>query len=83
MNAPLPRYSPVGAVLDTCCGCTHHADVDAPEPHAAEQQMQKAPACSSVSGGTPGPAGSLLLLRTMTEDAPWMSACTYASCGRM
>jgi hypothetical protein len=27
MNEPVTRYSPDGAVLDTCSGCTHHADV--------------------------------------------------------
>ena len=27
MKLPVVRYSPVGAVLDTCDWCTHHADV--------------------------------------------------------
>ena len=60
----------------TCSGCTHHALVTILASQAWLRHTHAWPACDSVRGGMGAPGS---LLRTMVEEAPCRSACTYAS----
>jgi len=71
-KAPVVKYSPVGAVLETWCECTHQADVTTLAFQAFDLQIESAPAATSVFGCTSFPEGFLI----KQEAAPWISACT-------
>lgn len=73
---PVVKYSPVGAVLLTCSGYTHHAEVTTFAPHAALLATHACPASERVRGDILV-VGSLFL--TIVDDAPCKSACTYMS----
>mmetsp|Transcript_4806 Transcript_4806/g.13451 ORF Transcript_4806/g.13451 Transcript_4806/m.13451 type:complete len:309 (-) Transcript_4806:313-1239(-) len=73
MNEPVAKYSPVGAVLETWCQYTHHADVTILESQAELWHTQNVPAWLSVAGGTGDSASGFLMMQL---EAPCRSACT-------
>ena len=81
MKDPVVRYSPVGAVFDTWCAKTHHADDTALCVQATDLHTANAPASCSARGLNGTLSSELFteavdLERTMQEDAPLRSAWT-------
>ena len=86
INDPTVRYSPVGAVFDTWCASTHHAEVMIRLDQALEWHIVKFPAsrnaCSDngiISVLWLSLALRRRLARNIQDEAPWTSACKYAS----